>query len=434
YNNHMKKYLKKHHASVAFIMLSSILVVVFVSTQFAQSVSTSIGVDIATRNMTAIGNVALGLTSSDQITLNGAVVLPADKKVTIDAPTTDQTQTSGALDINVDGAAASTSGLDINMTAQGDYGVYGTNVGITSGADLTDYNTQMGNRTVITGRNSASSAGLYYGNFVTNAGSTANASDYNGYGVYFTTENGGADLLGTSVGVGYLASIKKTTAGGGITGMFLDLDATANVSSFRGIEMSLDVSGISGTAYGVRIRENGASGTLSDAIMIEATNVITDGIDASSAGIVNALNLGANNIVGNGSMSFDLNSSSDTVLTLTNGNGGAEASLSIDGSLILQSTSTNMASSSTVASGGASYLRLGGSGGAVTLSGTTAIADGAAVGQILIIEGISDANTITVNDSANTNLGAATRVLGNNDVLNLIWNGTDWIEISFINN
>ncbi len=70
---------------------------------------------------------------------------------------------------------------------------------------------------------------------------------------------------------------------------------------------------------------------------------------------------------------------------------------------------------------------------AVVLNATTAIADGAAVGQVLILQGTSDTNTVTLNDGANVQLGA-TRTLGLNDTLSLIWDGANWIETAFSNN
>jgi hypothetical protein len=80
-----------------------------------------------------------------------------------------------------------------------------------------------------------------------------------------------------------------------------------------------------------------------------------------------------------------------------------------------------------------SYVRLSGSGGNVTLNATTAIANGELAGQMLILEGRDDAATVTIPNGANTQMPAA-RTLGQGDVLTLIWNGTDWLLLSFSNN
>ena len=70
---------------------------------------------------------------------------------------------------------------------------------------------------------------------------------------------------------------------------------------------------------------------------------------------------------------------------------------------------------------------------AVTLNATTAIANGPAAGATLILEGGSDANTVTIPNNANTRLSAA-RTLGIRDTLTLLWNGLNWLELSYANN
>ena len=70
----------------------------------------------------------------------------------------------------------------------------------------------------------------------------------------------------------------------------------------------------------------------------------------------------------------------------------------------------------------------------VILNATTAIANGSTPGDVLILEGTDDSQTVTINDGANTSLAAATRTLVNDDTLMLLWNGASWIEISFSNN
>ena len=70
---------------------------------------------------------------------------------------------------------------------------------------------------------------------------------------------------------------------------------------------------------------------------------------------------------------------------------------------------------------------------AVTLSTTTAIANGPAIGATLILEGSSDVNTVTVPHAANTRLSAP-HTLGIRDMLTLIWNGINWLEVSYANN
>lgn len=76
-----------------------------------------------------------------------------------------------------------------------------------------------------------------------------------------------------------------------------------------------------------------------------------------------------------------------------------------------------------------SYIRVASTGAA-----TVNLGNGLAIGHVLLVEGAG--GTVTVNDNAavsNCNL-VANRVLGTNDVLHLIWNGSDWVEVGFTNN
>ena len=90
----------------------------------------------------------------------------------------------------------------------------------------------------------------------------------------------------------------------------------------------------------------------------------------------------------------------------------------------------------TIANGGeltpaTTGYRLAGDGGAATLDGTTAITDGEKDGQILIIKGTSDTNTVTIPNSSNTALNGQI-VLGDGDVIKLLWDSTssEWLEES----
>ncbi|MFH2143554.1 MAG: hypothetical protein ABIJ97_14100, partial [Bacteroidota bacterium] len=69
----------------------------------------------------------------------------------------------------------------------------------------------------------------------------------------------------------------------------------------------------------------------------------------------------------------------------------------------------------------------------IVLNGVNAITDGTLSGQVLLLEGSNNINTITINDGANTQMSGNV-VLGLYDTIMFIWNGTDWIEISRTNN
>ena len=71
--------------------------------------------------------------------------------------------------------------------------------------------------------------------------------------------------------------------------------------------------------------------------------------------------------------------------------------------------------------------------GPISLNSTTAIADGRAAGQILVLLGSDDIKTLTVPNDANTMLTAPYITLDAGDVLTLIWDGDTWRELSFTN-
>ena len=107
--------------------------------------------------------------------------------------------------------------------------------------------------------------------------------------------------------------------------------------------------------------------------------------------------------------------------------------LNQNGVLRLNFQTETLAASATITPARFAHL-IDGSGGPVTLDGTTAIADGSVDGQVLILLGNDAANTVEVPNSANTRLnGGVTLALG--DAIGLFWNATDsnWWEL-FRNN
>jgi hypothetical protein len=63
---------------------------------------------------------------------------------------------------------------------------------------------------------------------------------------------------------------------------------------------------------------------------------------------------------------------------------------------------------------------------------TGSIAAGTA-GDLLILEGTDDTKTVTISDTGTLKLGG-NRALGADDTLTLLSDGTNWIELSFVNN
>lgn len=99
----------------------------------------------------------------------------------------------------------------------------------------------------------------------------------------------------------------------------------------------------------------------------------------------------------------------------------------------LRSTTSSLAAAATLTRTHPIH-KVSGSGAAVTLSGTTAIASGTKDGETLVLQGDHASNTVTINNGANTQMrGNCTLALY--DTLSLRWDSTigDWIEIGRTN-
>lgn len=88
-----------------------------------------------------------------------------------------------------------------------------------------------------------------------------------------------------------------------------------------------------------------------------------------------------------------------------------------------------MAGANTVTVGDRTYVRL-----TTTAASSLTLSDGLTAGQMLFVEHVGSAGTISLTDLlSNCNL-QANRTLGPSDMLTLLWDGGDWIEVSFANN
>lgn len=87
----------------------------------------------------------------------------------------------------------------------------------------------------------------------------------------------------------------------------------------------------------------------------------------------------------------------------------------------------------------ASTVLVAGTGGATALTSVPTLPI-ATVGQEITIIGTSDSNTVSLSEDttglvgSSLILGATNRVLGLNDTLRLKYVGTNWVELSFVNN
>lgn len=309
------------------------VVVLFVLISATVFAGTTIGTNITTTGTLAVSNNA-------DFTLGGT------KRIFVDAATTDTTLPStGVVDLRVDAAANNVIGISTTLALQGSYSSTLANyAAISSASDLASQTGPTAYYADLQGRNSATSVGGYTGFGARTSGSTNNADTYFGLSVAFTSDSGGGiDLTGNGNANGAQISIQKTSGTGTMRGVHVDLNSKSSSSTTaRGIEISMDVSGgAAGDNAGIQITEDGASGTLLDGVEVIATNIVTDGFDASSANITNALNVGQNTILSSGDFMIDLKTGANSNLTINNTQSGFDASLILDGGLAIGSTTTN---------------------------------------------------------------------------------------------
>lgn len=164
-----------------------------------------------------------------------------------------------------------------------------------------------------------------------------------------------------------------------------------------------------------------------------------------AANLTNATAIGANATV-----------SQDNSLVLGNnanvgvGTSTPMVSMDINGGAAIQAATADFATSAVGAGTGAnprvlsltvgnrSYFRISSDGAAVgpLLQGFPTIrrvdlSNGSQVGQVLVIECISNGNSFRIVDNANTNVdGLGFNTLDDNDTMMLIWNGSTWLEVS----
>lgn len=119
-------------------------------------------------------------------------------------------------------------------------------------------------------------------------------------------------------------------------------------------------------------------------------------------------------------------------------NSQAAAFTSVGSTIFLGQYAQNKDATQTLAGSGTLALTaakglfpVAGSAGAVTGLG---VATGVTDGTFITIIGTSDTNTCQFADAATLNLGAATRTLGIDDTLSLVWMTDHWVETAFVNN
>ena len=198
----------------------------------------------------------------------------------------------------------------------------------------------------------------------------------------------------------YAADGGEPTSGAGFNGGSLYLGSGIGTDAADG-----DTNGGNGGSLYISA---GLGGALSGAGANGTDGVVYLGYDETDTYDVN---------VGNGLMVYDVSASSVTTNGVTIYTPSADQARANDSTITVANT----------------IVRVVGDGAAVVLDTNPAIADGTADGQLLILQGTSDANTVQIADAVNTALsGGVAMTLGQNDTLTLIWDSGEslWLEQS----
>lgn len=239
--------------------------------------------------------------------------------------------------------------------------------------------------------------------------------------------------------INVIGNVCRTSATG--QGSLISVEVGAN-ASLIGVSVSQNTiygpSTTTGTTAGINISIN-ASGTLTGLMMND--NLFYDlvrGIRLATATAFPANTYATDNQFNNTVTRVQNDTSSGNALdSIARWSSGNEVRVSKANTFTIRSPSVNSLAAAATLTVAASAHHVAGSGGAVTLSATTAISAGSYDGQLLYLIGTDNTNTVTVPDSGNCNLGAA-RTLGAGDILVLMYVIDDvadaWYEVSFSNN
>lgn len=254
----------------------------------------------------------------------------------------------------------------------------------------------------------------------TTATTAATANDFSGSLAGEVTGTQGATVVAAvggqsaaDIASGAVAANAATTAN--VANSIVKRDGAGNFTATTANNFSgLLVGNVTGTQGATLVATVGG---------VSAANVASG---ANAANAAASANTASTIVKRDGSGNF---TAGDISLTSATTSGG----VSVGGMFRLVPSSVFVIGSSTTLTPTTSFVNVGANSGDVTLNTTTAIADGGASGEILVLKG-SGLFTVTVRDGANTKLGAVSRALSSGDTLTLIWDGNDWTELSFADN
>lgn len=343
-----------------------------------------------TGNLTATGNTVLGDAANDTVTITGDAILSG-------VPDTDANNYNHWFEISGNMTGRTTKdrnyGLVIEMTRPagqeldvGDHDEAGVKIRVDTEAITTTTGTTL--RAIDAEAKADNPSGT-----VTNL-----------YGVAATAKSDtSAGSVGTMIG---LTSNAQNNAA--VTDALMSAD-------FRIMRQAATVP----TAeYGVRIRSSSTTGSGADAAIYVASDyagsATTDsfdyGLDLSGAALNTA----------------DIRMENGELIS-----NGTDTAVQIGGFLALTEGAVIDLGSGGTITPTASYQPItNATGGSINTDGTTAIADGAVAGALLVICN-EDAQDVVILDNANTLLGGNVTLTGGaQDCLTVLWNGADWVGLA----
>lgn len=229
---------------------------------------------------------------------------------------------------------------------------------------------------------------------------------------------------GATVGIGAGMTIEGATVLSNTLVVTGTSDLQGNISSSVGAITMTDNLLIDGAADVVQLTVQGYTTQTAQTFVVEDSGgtdrfTVNDSGNTVAAGTLTVT--GAVDVGGDVTMENDevLSNATDTVIDVSAFFGFAvQSTCVITGGDSITPTGTYQPVSSTLT---------------MTTSTSTAILDGVFTGQVLLIVNANAADPITVDDGGNTIL-SGDAVLGPDDTLFVIWDGSDWVEIAQANN
>jgi hypothetical protein len=362
---------------------------------------------------------------------SASFTLGASDKVLVDAATTDNTGTAGVLDIDLDTATASGAGIIVSSTLTGDVDQV---AGITS---------------QVTGL----AAGGATGNLTDAFNATLNGDaddtnhDYVAYQANGTKNGGTSTFTGLSVATGFDECLLANSGDMSFED-YAPTIATINSEDTDQNGYDLTIQAADGYDSGAVARDGGdvivsggaaVNGGADGVVTVEGLSIMNNGTITTLLGTAgDYLRVGDAGTTGH-----SLNSEDDCMITgelEVDGAAWYDAGVTVASVFISTPPADRILSTAGgwpgTISANARYVRVGGTA-ALTLTSDPTITAGSSDGQEIIVQGVDDVNTITIQDESNNPgstlelVGDVNFLIGKGDIWHGIWDSGDskWYEI-----